>query len=70
MKEIKIKIDYLLGNVNPQIELGPFEKNDRIGEAIVQALTDRKYIDYLEETGRIIEIEKNENSRILIYKFN
>ncbi|MFA9212267.1 MAG: hypothetical protein ACEQSR_00270 [Candidatus Methylacidiphilales bacterium] len=69
MKEIKIKIDYLLGNNPPQIQFGPFE-NDKVAMAIVSALTNLDYINYLVETGRIIVIEKNESSKTLIYKFN
>ena len=69
MKELKVKVEFLNGQIKPQIEFGPYDSSDSIIKAIVSAM-DYIVLQRLYNDKRIEVIEETKDLAILIYRYN
>lgn len=69
MKSLQIKVEYLIGMTEPQIQIGPYDISDPISRAIVSCLT-IEIINLLESENRVTVENINQTSKILTFNFN
>jgi len=69
MKSLQIKVEYLTGMTEPQIQIGPYDILDPISRAIVSCLT-IETINLLENQNRVKIETTNQTSKTLTFNFN
>ena len=69
MKSLQIKVDYVTGMTEPQIQIDSYDISDPISMAIVSSLT-LDTIKLLVNQQRVSIINQNHSSKTLIYNYN
>lgn len=69
MKSLQIKVEYLTGMTEPQIQIGPYDISDPISRAIVSSLT-LEAIRLLENQQRVTISNETQSTKTLTYKYN
>jgi predicted RNA methylase len=69
MKSLQIKVEYLTGMTEPQIQIGPYDISDPISRAIVSSLT-LEAITLLENQQRVTISNQTQSTKTLTYNYN